>query len=147
MIVLADLLYYIIPDTMVIILSILTITYRVILVSYGEMQLNDLLWAAGSTAVVASFFVALWFFSKGKGMGLGDAKLMVPLGLLLGWPSIIVGVFFAFVAGAVVGLSLIVTGKKRFGQVIPFGPFLIVGACVALVWGDQIINWYLRLLL
>lgn len=143
---LADILYYIIPDTLVMILTVLTVLYRLMLVGYGEMQLHDLLWAVGATVVAAGFFALLWFGTKGKGMGLGDAKLMIPLGLLLGWPAIAVGVFLAFISGAVVGVSLIAVGKRTFGQIIPFGPFLIAGSFVALLWGDKLISWYIGLL-
>jgi len=145
-ILLADVLYYIIPDTMVTMLTVLTVGYRLALVGYGVMRLEDLAWAVGATVVVAGFFAVLWLVTKGKGMGLGDAKLMVPLGLLLGWPGVLVGTFLAFIGGAVVGLGLIVIGKKKFGQVIPFGPFLILGSFLTLIWGDQLVMWYLGLL-
>jgi leader peptidase (prepilin peptidase)/N-methyltransferase len=146
MILLADFLYYIIPDTMVAILTILTVVYRVALVSYGEMRFIDLAWAIGATVVFASFFALLWLGTRGKGMGLGDAKLMIPLGLLLGWPAILVGVFLAFLSGAATGVVLVILGKRKLGQIIPFGPFLILGSFVALIWGDQLVSWYMGML-
>ena len=54
--------------------------------------------------------------------------------------------FVSFLTGAALGIILIVLGKKRFGQVMPFGPFLIVGTIVALVWGEKIITEYIHLL-
>jgi len=142
----ADILYYSIPDTMVIILTVLTVIYRIVLVAYGEMRVQDLWWAIIATSAVVIFFGSLWYFTKGKGMGLGDAKLIIPLGLLMGWPGIVVAVFLAFVLGALVGVGLILVKKRTFGQVIPFGPFLISGCFFALIWGDHLVRWYLGLL-
>jgi len=47
--------------------------------------------------------------------------------------------------GAVFSIGLLITGKKHFGQSIPFGPFLVLGSLVSLFWGNQIIDWYLKL--
>lgn len=142
----SDAKYYIIPDIAVGVLTMLTILYRLVLVIFGEMRVIDLGWAVMGVVLTVSLLGSLWLITKGKGIGLGDVKLMVPLSLLLGWPAIIVGTFLAFVLGAVVGVVLIVLGKKRFGQTIPFGPFLIAAACIALLWGDTIFSWYMSLL-
>jgi len=131
---------------LVIILTILTIAYRIMLVGYGEMQLVDLVHAIIATIAVAGFFASLWVLTKGKGMGLGDAKLMIPLGLILGWPNVLLSVFLAFITGAIFGVGLIVTGKRKLKQAIPFGPFLIMGGLIALIWGDKIVAWYLSFL-
>jgi len=77
---------------------------------------------------------------------MGDIYLAPALGLLLGWPKIVPGVFFSFVLGAVVGMTLIVFGKKKLGQYLPFGPFLIAGTVIALVWGGSVWSWYMGLL-
>ncbi|MBI1871803.1 prepilin peptidase [Candidatus Collierbacteria bacterium] len=76
------------------------------------------------------------------GFGFGDVKLAPSLALLLGWPRVSVGIFSAFVIGAVLGLTLILFGKRRFGQTIPFGPFLIVGVLVGLLFGNSLWGWY-----
>ena len=142
----ADLLYYIIPDGMVMLLLLATVTYRVALVTFGAMQLPDLLWSIGGAVLTTALFAALWWFTKGKGMGFGDVKFVFPMGLLLGWPNILVGVFLAFLLGAVVGLSMIALGKRHFGQVIPFGPFLVAATFVTLVLGDSLVQWYIGVL-
>ncbi len=139
----ADLRYYLIPDYAVVPLFVLTCFYRLYLVLSGVMQLQDLLSAVIATVLLSGFFFALWFFTKGKGFGFGDVKFAIPLGLLLGWPKLLVGVFFAFILGGFVGIILLVSKKKYFGQVLPFGPFLIAGAVIALIYGETIWSWYM----
>lgn len=142
----ADLWYYLIPDVAVTLLTALVVLYRVALVWFGVMQPIDFGWALIGTGLAALFLASLWAGTRGKGMGFGDVKLIVPLALLLGWPDILVGLLSSFVLGAAVGLVLVVSKQRRFGQIIPFGPFLIAGTGIGLVWGGQIIAWYLRLL-
>jgi len=142
----ADLRYLIIPDTFVVLLMGLTVCYRLALVSSGIMRIYDLQLAILGMALAVLFIWSLWFFTKGRGMGFGDVKLVAPLALLLGWPKIGVGLFLSFIFGAVIGVLLVALGKKKFGGVIPFGPFLILGTFVSLVWGDVIFGWYISLL-
>ena len=75
-------------------------------------------------------------------MGFGDVKLAILMGLLLGMPNVFVALFLAFLFGAIIGLILMVCGRKGLKSEIPFGPFLIVGTFIALFFGDQIIQWY-----
>lgn len=95
--------------------------------------------------LIAGFFWTLIIITKGKGMGGGDVKLGALIGLTLGFPLSLVALMLAFLLGAVIALILIFLGKKKFGQTIPFGPFLVLGSLVVLFWGNIIIDWYLRL--
>lgn len=95
--------------------------------------------------VLGGLFFSIVYFSRGKAMGGGDVKLVFLMGLVLGWPKALPALFFAFLTGALLSVMLIMLGAKRFGQTIPFGPFLTSGAFVSLFWGNQIINWYLSL--
>ncbi len=79
-------------------------------------------------------------------MGWGDVKLGFLVGLLGGWPTAVVGLFLSFLTGAAVGSILILAGKKSLKEALPFGPFLVLGCAVSLVWGARILDWYLRLL-
>lgn len=142
----ADLLYFIIPDLAVIGLFFLTLLYRVVLISSGVMQWPDFVAALMGMVILVAFFASLWLLTKGKGFGFGDVKLVAPLALLLGWPKIGVGIFMAFVIGAGVGVTLIIFGKKKFGQQIPFGPFLVIGTALSLLWGESIWQWYMNLI-
>lgn len=142
----ADLLYYQIPDVLSGSLLIITISYRVALTLFGVMQLKDLGLAVMAVVLGVLFFGSLFLITRGKGMGLGDVKIAAPLALLVGWPGFIVTVFGAFVMGAVVAIGLVAAKRRKFGQVVPFGPFLILSTFVTLIWGDQLIAWYLSLI-
>ncbi|HSX40633.1 MAG TPA: prepilin peptidase [Candidatus Saccharimonadales bacterium] len=99
--------------------------------------LNSLLSALGAFA----FFLLLYLGTKGKGMGLGDVKFSFLLGLILGFPLIVVGLYVAFLTGAIISIILILWRKKRFsGGTIPFGPFLVFGTLVALFFGKQLLS-------
>lgn len=78
-------------------------------------------------------------------MGAGDIKLAFLMGLMLGYPNILVALFLAFFIGAIMGAGLIILGKKTMKSEVPFGPFLVLGTFIALFWGKIIINWYISL--
>ena len=99
-----------------------------------------------SAAVASLFFAFLIIITRGKGMGWGDVKYVLFLGLALGFPGTPVAIFLAFILGAVFSLGLIFLRRKHFGQTIPFGPFLSLGAFIYLLLGPQILNWYLNLI-
>ena len=75
-------------------------------------------------------------------MGVGDIKLAFLMGLILGWPNISVALFLAFLIGAIIGVGLMIFGKKTMKSEVPFGPFLVGGTFIALFFGKEIINWY-----
>lgn len=77
-----------------------------------------------------------------QGMGLGDVKLVAAMGAFLGFPGIFLAVFGGSFVGAFIGIILLLAGRKRFGQQIPFGPYLALGAIIALLWGTRILDWY-----
>jgi leader peptidase (prepilin peptidase)/N-methyltransferase len=94
----------------------------------------------GGIGFVVFFLIAI--VSRG-GLGLGDVKLAALIGLATGWPLVIVALLMGMIGGglaAVVLLGLRVRGRK---EAIPFGPFLAAAAIVTLLWGSQILNWYL----
>ncbi len=80
-------------------------------------------------------------------MGLGDFKLTVLMGLVLGWPEILPALFLSFLMGGIIGIGLIILGKKNLKSEIPFGPFLATGTIIAIFWGQNLINWYLSLII
>lgn len=94
---------------------------------------------------VAFFFWLIVFITRKRGMGEGDIVLGFMMGMVLGIKEATLAVFLAFTVGAVVSLALIGLGRKRFGQTVPFAPFLIFGLLVCLFWGRQIVGWYLML--
>lgn len=94
---------------------------------------------------IGLFFLSLILATKGKGMGGGDMKLGVFIGLVLGFPLAIISLMLGFLTGAAAGIILLILGKKKFGQTIPFGPFLSLGAILTIFWGEKILNWYINL--
>lgn len=79
------------------------------------------------------------------GMGFGDVKLAGLLGLYLGWlgwGTLIVGTVLGFIAGGVVGLVLVLSGRASRRSAIPYGPLMLVGALLGILWGQEIADWY-----
>ena len=88
----------------------------------------------------SSFFLALVLVSKGKWMGLGDVKLAFLMGLILGWPNILLALFLSFLSGSVIGIGLIIFGKKDFKSQIPFGPFLAGSTILVMFYNLYLID-------
>jgi prepilin signal peptidase PulO-like enzyme (type II secretory pathway) len=90
------------------------------------------------------FFLFLYLITQGKGIGFGDVKLSLFIGLVLGWWQwIIVAMFIAFLTGATYGVILIMLKKKTMKSALPFGPFLLGGMIIAKIWGDALWQTYL----
>jgi leader peptidase (prepilin peptidase) / N-methyltransferase len=79
------------------------------------------------------------------GMGGGDIKLTAMVGAFLGWRAALLTIFLGTLSGSVIALLLLASGKKSRKDPMPFGPFLVLGAILALFWGDEIIASYFRL--
>lgn len=105
---------------------------------------GSLLLRLGFGLLAALPILALYVFTKGRGMGFGDVKLVFLLGFLLGFPMSFVMYYVAFLTGAVWGVILILSGKKSLkGSAIAFGPFLFLGAFIALIWGYTVWHYLL----
>lgn len=94
-----------------------------------------------------SLFYLVAFLSikilKKEGMGGGDIKLMAMLGGFLGWKAVILTTFLGSLAGSIIGIGLMVFRGREKGSLIPFGPFLALGALLSLFLGQEILIWYL----
>lgn len=116
-------------------------------VGYWHSQMLGILKMLGYTVLssigLGLFFWLLIVITKGKGMGGGDVKLAVLIGLFNSFPLNIVGVILAFVSGALYSGVMMIAGKKTMKDAIPFGPFLILGSVLAFVFGQQIFDWYI----
>jgi leader peptidase (prepilin peptidase)/N-methyltransferase len=91
----------------------------------------------------ALFLLLIHILTSGKGMGLGDVKLALFAGSLVGWPLVVVWLFTAFLTGAIVGIILLLSKKISFGKHIAFGPFLVFSLLVTLFWGESLLNLFL----
>lgn len=80
-----------------------------------------------------------------EAMGLGDVKMMLGVGALLGWRLALLSIFIAAFAGAVIGIAVVAKQRdKNFQTQIPFGIFLGIGSVAALLVGEEMIAWYMR---
>ena len=102
--------------------------------------LNSLV--AGAGAFLLFLVVALAY---PRGMGGGDIKLAGLLGLLVGFPGVVVALWGAVVTGGVVAIALLMLRRKQRKDAIPFGPFLSLGGVVVLLTGSEIVSAYQRL--
>lgn len=129
-----DLEHQIIPDELVNIgLAALIL---ILLVTGSEELFPRLL----SGFLSGSLILLLNLITKGKGMGLGDAKLALLLGSFFVPPFFLVWLFFSFASGAAVGVVLILGGISKLKTRIAFGPFLIIGAILAMLYGASFLN-------
>ena len=90
---------------------------------------------------VSGLFLIIYWITKGRGIGGGDIKLMAAAGLLLGWQNILLALMIGSIAGSVIHLALMkIQGKDR---VLAFGPYLAFGIFISMLYGNDIIIWYL----
>ena len=99
----------------------------------GLLLGGGLLWALAA----ASPYV----FGK-EGMGGGDIKLLAMIGAFLGWKSTVLTIMIGALAGAVVGIALILLNIMRRDQYLPFGPFLVLGALISMFFQQELFAWY-----
>lgn len=123
-----DLDHMIIPDGLVLTTTIGAIMYHI----FSDTGLwillqNYVLTGIGSYII----FYGLWRITKRRGIGFGDVKLSFALGLIVGSPQVIISLYGAFLTGAIVGIILLLYGRKTMKSAVPFGPFLILGVVIA----------------
>jgi leader peptidase (prepilin peptidase) / N-methyltransferase len=92
-----------------------------------------------------TFFYLIALVSRG-GMGGGDIKLIAMIGAFLGWQGVLFTIFSGALLGSLVGVGLMLLGKKGRKDKVPFGPFLACGAILFILCGDDLIHWYFDLL-
>lgn len=156
-----DLRLGIIPDELNVILGIVGIFMLIFLGGYFgttnhslfgvyafPFGLQNNFWTNHIVAALAAcaFFAILVAVTRGKGMGMGDVKLALPLGLIFGWPDIIFLIGIAFVIGAITGVGFIIMKRKTIKQSLPFAPFLAIGAAVVFWGGFVLLGGYFRLI-
>ncbi|MEB3211507.1 MAG: A24 family peptidase, partial [Leptolyngbyaceae bacterium] len=123
------------------------------ILGWMEGQISGaILYAFGS---VIGIVVGIWLFDLitifgsamfGKtAMGGGDAKLAAMMGAWLGWKYLLLASFLACVLGALFGGAAMLFGRLKRRQQMPFGPYLAMGAAIAVFWGEAILSAYLSL--
>lgn len=145
LITLIDIRLQMIPDELSVTLAALGIG----LIFFGSPSADTWIRHVGSAFGAAIFFAMLIFFTRNwggagqGGMGIGDAKLAFALGLVFGWPGILLLIMLAFIIGAMVGVALIAARAKNMKSALPFGPFLAFAALVVFLFGQNLLeSWY-----
>lgn len=103
----------------------------------------------GAAVGYLSLWSIFWLFKilTGKeGMGYGDFKLLAVFGAWLGWQMLPLVILLSSLVGAVVGITMIVSKRLKQGNPIPFGPYIAAAGWIALLFGQQIVDWYLETL-
>lgn len=124
-----DYKYYEIPFNLIVIGSIFSLIFRIILLK--NLTIENFLIELALYLGIFLFYYLIILLSKG-GMGGGDLKLSIYLGIFLGFPLSIYAIYYGFVIGGLFGLLLLASGKKNLKSKIPFGPFLILGSLLSL---------------
>lgn len=135
-----DFLFKEIPDQVSLPAIFIAILYAVL---NSTFTLTELL---VGIAIPVAFFGLLHFGSQGRWMGGGDIRIGALMGALLGYPMVLAGLFFGYLFGSVYSLVGLVFKQFSRQTQIPFAPFLLLGAYVAMFWGRQIMDWYFAML-
>lgn len=140
----ADMKFGIIPFNAVVIGIIATFLWHVVF-PISDTSITNYFLSAGALFLL---LLLLFLATRGKGMGFGDVVYVAFMGLLLGFPKIVVGFYIAVLSGAAISLALVFLKKKKLrGSTIPFGPFLVAGTFIGLLWGQGIVDSVMAYLL
>ena len=134
--------HYIIPDKLLVPLLLFAFIYFLIDKQYSII--NQFLSALTVGAILYLVrFIANVIYKK-EALGLGDVKLSVVLGFLLGWSGALLSIFLGFCIASVFILILMVSKKVQRRSYIPLGPFMIFGMVAYIFWGTELVDWYLN---
>jgi leader peptidase (prepilin peptidase)/N-methyltransferase len=135
------------PNVITYPIFILTVVYLTALAFYTS-DWDSLISAGLGALVYFAFFFLMWFLTGGRGLGFGDVKLAPTLGAMIGWFTLngtFVGIMGAFILGGIPAGIVMALGIIKKGTQIPFGPMLILGAWVGLLFGESLSSAYLSL--
>ncbi len=104
---------------------------------------NSALGVVVGGGIILSIRLAGSVIFKKEAMGMGDIELAAMIGAFLGWRYITISLFLGFFLGALAGIILIMSKIKSREDAVPFGPFIVLGSFITLLWGEKIISWYL----
>ncbi|MDO8574079.1 MAG: prepilin peptidase [bacterium] len=113
----------------------------------GIFGLRENIWLNHGLALLFGviFFLALILITRGRGMGVGDLKLAGALGLVFGWPDIVLITALSFILGSILSLPSLIMGKKGMKSFLPFGPFLALASLVVYFFGHDLTRMYFNL--
>lgn len=143
-----DLRWYLLPNRLMYPLFALAVVFALVGIAASDNWPIAMLNVIFAVAIGGGLFYVLFQVSAGKWIGGGDVKLGWLLGLVVMTPArALLFIFLAAILGTLVSLPLLASKRLKPTSVIPFGPFLIAGAFVVLLFGQDILHWYRNTLL
>lgn len=138
--------WFILPDQINFGLAVVAALFASLVLLINDFSALSLASLAGSVAIMSGIYLLLNVYSRGAWVGFGDVKLGVGLGLLLGsWPLAFLALFLANLIGTLQVLPGLISGRLNRQSQVPFGPLLIAGTVVAVLFGQIIIEQFFRL--
>lgn len=143
-----DMDHYIIPDGLVILGSIFAIIFNLVfkVITIKESLIGAIICGGGVLTIV--YLIEL--IIKKEVMGGGDIKLFAMIGLFLGVKNSLLVALISVYVGAIFGIISIIYNKmkkQKFNSMIPYGPFISIGTLIVMLYGGNIINWYMNFIL
>jgi len=145
-----DMDYFIIPDDLLFAAlggALLVFVYNIF---YEFPIYMDRAWwnplVGGVSVSILLFLIAIigLLIYKTEAMGLGDVKLFVPIGIFLGWRMVIVAFILSAIIASLMSIALMIFKGKGLRETIPFGPGIVLGTFTTILFGIDILNWYLQ---
>ena len=130
-----DAAYYLVPDKV----SLPAIAVIFLLNLMRGLSLGPLVLGA---ALGGAWFLAQFLVSRGRWVGGGDIRLGLLLGVLLGYPLLVLGLLLTYIGGSLIALFLLGLGRKKLDSRLPFATMLLPSALAVFLWGENIWRWY-----
>lgn len=141
-----DAKWFLLPNRVVLPLTVVAALIAIIRLATAYDTLGALINLAIAAFILSGLYLLIWLISKGRWIGFGDVKLGLALALLLGdWQLAFIALFSANLLGCLVVIPGMVMGKISRQTRVPFGPLLILGTVLAMLWGGRLIAWYFTL--
>ena len=113
------------------------------LIGAGPGWVDSLIGAAVGAGVLYLIAEIYYRVRHEEGLGMGDVKMLGMIGAFLGWKLVVLTLVISSFLGSIIGVFVLISRKESLKYAMPFGTFLAVGAFIAAVVGDHILNWYL----
>jgi len=138
-----DLKWSLLPNYVIFPLIVVSFFVALIHLTYVTPLLGGIESQLIAIAILSGLYFFLWSISKGRWIGLGDVKLGLALALLLGeWQLAFIALFAANLIGCLLVIPGLLSGKMTRQTHLPFGPLLITGCVIAMLFGERILNFY-----
>jgi leader peptidase (prepilin peptidase)/N-methyltransferase len=137
-----DLEHHLLPNVITLPGIVVGLAFSVFAEPGWEASLIGMLAGGGILYAIAE---AYYRIRHEEGLGMGDVKMLAMVGAFLGWKLTLVTLMMASFSGSIVGVSLIALRRGTMKYALPFGTFLAMGAALAAVFGDTVLNWYVGL--